>query len=194
MGPSSTTLLYGFKVSVATLDAFLVANNGDETFGNTPLGEHPDNNVSKLLLAKVARFDDKADKNKFRVVMPAIHPSDIATTAYITYSWVDVSATPDAMDREVKLEHDLPEPPKGFEELRAEILAFGDTVAAEKKVADEGKMGSHQAMDAARGDCQNPGLIQVMLIKHPQGPSRPGRRGTCLWRPFFLRRVSEESG
>jgi hypothetical protein len=143
MPPSSTTLLYGFKVSVVTLDAFLAANNGDETFGNTPYGEHPDNNpVSKLLLAKVARFDDKADKNKFRVVMPAFHPSDIATTAYVTYSWVEVSARPDAVHREVKLEQDLAaEPPKGFEELRAEILAFGDQVAAEKKVADEGKMG-----------------------------------------------------
>jgi hypothetical protein len=74
--------------------------------------------------------------------MPAFHPSDIATTAYVTYSWVEVSARPDAVHREVKLEQDLAaEAPKGFEELRAEILAFGDQVAAEKKVADEGKMG-----------------------------------------------------
>jgi hypothetical protein len=142
MAPSSTTLLHGFKVSAATLDAFLAANNVDETFGSPPFGEHPDQNpVSKLLLTKVARFDDKADKNKFRVVMPVFHPSDVATTAYVTYSWVDVSARPDAADREVKLEHDLPaEVPKGFEELRSEILAFGDKVAAEK-VIDEGKMG-----------------------------------------------------
>lgn len=142
MAPSSATLLYGFKVSVAALDAFLAANNVDETFGTPPYLEHPDHDpVSKFLLAKMARFDDKADKNKFRVVMPAIHPSDIAKTAYVTYAWVRVSASNDSAC-EVSLEHDLPaEPPKGFEELRSEILAFGDKVAAEKRLADEGKMG-----------------------------------------------------
>src|SRR5690349_1763323 len=39
----STTLVRGFKVSVATLDAFLAANNVYETYGTPPFyGRHPD--------------------------------------------------------------------------------------------------------------------------------------------------------
>jgi hypothetical protein len=122
------------------LDAFLVANNVDETFGTPPFyKDHPDHDpISELLLAKIARFDEKADKTNFRVIMPSVEGDDIATTAYVTYAWVSVE-----VHREVKLEHNhLPaEPPKGFEELRSEILAFGDKVAAEERIVDDGKMG-----------------------------------------------------
>ncbi|KAK4043379.1 hypothetical protein C8A01DRAFT_13083 [Parachaetomium inaequale] len=135
----STTLLRGFQVSVAVLDAFLAANKVDETFGTPPFyKDHPDHDpISKLLLAKIARFDEKADKTKFRVILPSVEGDDIATTAYVTCAWVSVK-----VHREVKLVHNLPaELPKGFEELRYEILAFGDKVAAEERIVDDGEMG-----------------------------------------------------
>jgi hypothetical protein len=134
----STTLLRGFQVSVAALNAFPVANNVDETFGTPPFyNRHPDRDpISKLLLAKIARFDQKADKAKFRVIMPSVE-GDTATTAYVTYAWVSVE-----VHREVNLDHNLPaEPPKGFQELRSEILSFGDKVAAKERIVDDGKMG-----------------------------------------------------
>ncbi|AEO60426.1 hypothetical protein MYCTH_2309624 [Thermothelomyces thermophilus ATCC 42464] len=135
----STTLLRGFKVSVAVLDAFLAANKVDETYGTPPFyKDHPDRDpISKLLFSKIARFDENADKNKFRVVIPSVESRDIATTAYVTYAWASVVA-----HREVDLEHDLPaELPKGFEELRSEILSFSDKVEAKDRIADDGKIG-----------------------------------------------------
>jgi hypothetical protein len=108
----STTLLRGFQVSVAVLDAFLVANNVDETYGTPPFyKDHPDHDpISKLLLAKIARFDEKADKTKFRVILPSVEGDDIATTAYVTYAWVSVE-----VHREVNMDLNLPaEPQKGL--------------------------------------------------------------------------------
>lgn len=62
---------------------------------------------------------------------------DIATTTYVTYAWESVVA-----HREVDLEGDLPaEPPKEFEELRLEILAFGEKADAKDRIADEEKLG-----------------------------------------------------
>jgi hypothetical protein len=70
----STTIIRGFKVSVAVLDAFLAANNVDKTYGAPPFYEgYPDKDpISKLLFSKVSRHDPDADKNRFCVLIPSI--------------------------------------------------------------------------------------------------------------------------
>jgi len=84
----STTLIRGFKVSVATFDALLRANNVYETHGTPPFyKEHPDKDpISKLLFAKISQYDPDADKNKFRVLIPHIRGFTGSQTAYIAYA------------------------------------------------------------------------------------------------------------
>ncbi len=134
----STTIIRGFKVSVATLDAFLAANNVDETYGTPPFyGSHPDkDDISKLLFAKISHHNPNADKNRFRVLIPSVEGMGRAKTAYVAYVWAAVQA-----HREVRLDEDLPaEVPAGFEELRQEVLGYGRDVEDANKIADEGKM------------------------------------------------------
>jgi hypothetical protein len=84
----STTIIHGFKVSVTALDAFLSANNVDETYGAPPFyEEHPDEDpISKLLFSKVSQHGPDADKNRFRVLIPSIAGMGRAETAYIAES------------------------------------------------------------------------------------------------------------
>ncbi|EIM89675.1 uncharacterized protein STEHIDRAFT_118812 [Stereum hirsutum FP-91666 SS1] len=144
----STTLLRGFKVSVATLDAFLAANGVDETYGDPPFyKDHPHNDaVSKLLYRKIAHAAASAgaDADRFRLIIPAREGHNSSTVAYITFAWVTVYA-----HREIVLQDDLPtDPPRGFVQLREEILSFGNKVEEGatatddgSKLPDEGNMG-----------------------------------------------------
>lgn len=135
----STTLLRGFKVSISTLDAFLDANGVDETYGTPPFyKDHPDKDeISKIFYAKIAQAGGTADKNRFRVMIPLIEGHGKSTVAYVTYAWVTVYA-----HREVLLDEDLPTAVPGrFEELRREILSFGQKLDDRDKIADEGKVG-----------------------------------------------------
>ncbi|KUI60009.1 hypothetical protein VP1G_07251 [Cytospora mali] len=119
----SVTLLRGFKISVATLDAFLGANGVDETYGSPPFyKDHPDkDDISKLLYAKITQAGGTADKNCFRVMIPAKEAHNTSTVAYVTWPWATVYA-----HREVVLDRDLPlEVPAGFEELRGGIVSCG---------------------------------------------------------------------
>jgi hypothetical protein len=135
----STTILRGFKVSVAVLDAFLAANGIDETYGIPPFYKnHPDKDpISALLFTKITKAGGTANKNKFRIMIPSREGHDRSTVAYVTYSWVTIYA-----HRELRLDEDLPmEVPTGFEELRREILSFGGGIADSNKIADEGRIG-----------------------------------------------------
>lgn len=143
----SITLLRGFKVSVATLDAFLAANGVDETYGDPPFyKDHPHNDVSKLLYRKIAHAAASAgaDADRFRLIIPAREGHNSSTVAYITFAWVTVYA-----HREIVLQDDLPtDPPRGFVQLREEILSFGNKVEEGatatddgSKLPDEGNMG-----------------------------------------------------
>ncbi|KAM0429626.1 hypothetical protein ACHAPT_006231 [Fusarium lateritium] len=134
----STTLLRGFKVSVRTLDAFLAANDVYETYGTPPFYKHhPDRDeISKLFYAKIRLAGGTADKNRFRVMIPSREGHNESSVAYVTYAWLTVYA-----HREV-LDEDLPTAvPEGFEELRREILSFGEDIEGEDKIVGEGKMG-----------------------------------------------------
>ncbi|KAH6635760.1 hypothetical protein F5144DRAFT_154812 [Chaetomium tenue] len=133
------TILRGFKVSTAVLDAFLAANKVDETYGMPPsYHRHPDNDpISALLHAKIAREDKDADKDKFRVIIPSCRGFSNSEVAYVTYAWVTVFA-----HRELAMDEDLPaKVPSGFEGLRQEVLSFCNTVPDEHKNPDEGRMG-----------------------------------------------------
>lgn len=135
----STTILRGFKVSVAVLDAFLAANSVYETYGTPPFyQDHPDKDpISVLLYTKITAVGGTANKEKFRVIIPSREGHNKSNVAYVTYAWVTVYA-----HRELQLDDDLPmEVPTGFEELRKEILSFSDGIADSDKIADEGRMG-----------------------------------------------------
>ncbi|KAK3937051.1 hypothetical protein QBC46DRAFT_393736 [Diplogelasinospora grovesii] len=151
----STTILRGFKVSVAVLNAFLTANGLNETEGRPQYYlHHPDKDeISALLYKKIVSKAEAAaaggsgsgstvsiDKNKFRVMMPSVPGMD-SFVAYVTYAWFTVYA-----HRELRMDEDLPaEIPTGFEELRKEILSFADPsrgVPKSEKIGDEeGHMG-----------------------------------------------------
>lgn len=139
----STTLLRGFKVSVAVLDAFLAANGVDETFGTPPFyKDHPDKDpISRLLVDKIAAATGAAaaavDKTRFRVLIPSAEGHNSSTVAYITHAWVTVYA-----HREVDMERELPsELPAGFDKLREEVLGFTKRVDEADQIPDEGKLG-----------------------------------------------------
>jgi hypothetical protein len=81
--------------------------------------------------------DAAADKNRFRVMMPAREGHGRSEVAYVTHSWVSVYA-----HRELDMDEDLPaEVPAGFEELRQEVLSFCGAVPDEHKLREEGRMG-----------------------------------------------------
>ncbi|KAK3305241.1 uncharacterized protein B0T15DRAFT_191797 [Chaetomium strumarium] len=143
----STTIIRGFKVSVLTLDAFLAAHGVDQTYGAPPFySHHPDDDpISKLLISKISQHDPNADKSRFRVLIPLYESMPNFKTAYVAYAWVPVKA-----HREIKLDEYLPaEIPRGFEELRQEILSyeglgkdeFGNPAKEGERIAEEGKMG-----------------------------------------------------
>ncbi|KAF7552738.1 hypothetical protein G7Z17_g4134 [Cylindrodendrum hubeiense] len=134
----SATILRGFKISVAGLDAFLCANGVDETYGRPPMAEnHPDKDtISALLYTKITEAGGTASKNKFRVVIPSREGHDPSTVAYVTYSWLTVYAHCD-----LRLDEDsFIQIPIGFEELRNEILSYADKVT-KGGISDEGRMG-----------------------------------------------------
>ncbi|ROV86682.1 hypothetical protein VMCG_10960 [Cytospora schulzeri] len=138
----STSILRGFKVSVAVLDAFLAANGVDETFGTPPFySEHPDKDpISVLLSSKIAAAagtEAAVDKSRFRVLIPAREGLNHSTVAYVTQVWATVFA-----HRELDIDRDLPsEAPAGFEGLKREILSFTERVDASDRIQDEGRSG-----------------------------------------------------
>ncbi|KAK7421883.1 hypothetical protein QQZ08_009761 [Neonectria magnoliae] len=138
----STTILRGFKISLAAFDKFLVANNLDETYGVPPFHkDHPDNNpISALLYKKITDAGGTVDKSNFRVILPLVEGGDRSTVAYVTYGWVPI-----LVHRRLRLDEDedLPKAiPVGFEELREEILLYSsDDIPMDNKIQDEGQIG-----------------------------------------------------
>ncbi|KAK4193226.1 hypothetical protein QBC35DRAFT_480954 [Podospora australis] len=62
---------------------------------------------------------------------------DDSKTAFISYVWTVVQS-----HRELIVDGDLPsEIPRGFEELRGEILSYAKDLEEKAKITDEGKMG-----------------------------------------------------
>ncbi|KAI0433986.1 hypothetical protein F5Y09DRAFT_297439 [Xylaria sp. FL1042] len=120
------TLLRGFKVPVTVLDAFLRANNVDDTHGMSPLPDD-DKVISALLRNKMGTGAGNA-----RVFIPHREAFSPATFAYVAFCWLHVF-----VQREVKLEDDLSEtPPSGFVRLKDEILSFGDSTEARDSEAN----------------------------------------------------------
>lgn len=162
----STTILRGFRVSTAVLDAFLAANKVDETYGTPPFYQHhPDNDpISALLYAKIVREDKDADKNRFRVMIPSREAFSESEVAYVTYTWVTIFA-----HRELAMEEDLPaDLPPGFEELRQDILSFRDTVPDEHRIPDEGRMGLYVVYTyEIRGWYTPQELLDRTKVRHP---------------------------
>lgn len=115
----AVTVLRGFKVSVSTLDAFLVANEAGATDGEPLHYPHHLDLVSNLLFTKMGNL---GDKNNYRIIIPQRVGYSPANTVYITYSWFMVYA-----QRELR-DSDLPsEAPPAFENLRREVLSFSKT-------------------------------------------------------------------
>lgn len=152
----AVTLLRGFRVSVATLDAFLAANGVEETFGTPPFtDEHPDNDAISVLLHSMLGPD--ADPHKMaRVIIPQRNDMNRSTVAYVAYTWVMAFA-----HREIQLDADLPaEVPPAFEALRSDILKFGNAGV------DVGRMGLFLVVtDSPRGNYNPEVLIKRMQVR-----------------------------
>lgn len=85
------TVLRGFKVPLAVLDAFLLANDVYESeclcSGIPPFYDEDDDQVTTLLRKKVGSGDTKT-----RVFVPAREGYSQATSGYIAYDWKIVFA------------------------------------------------------------------------------------------------------
>ncbi|KAJ0124312.1 hypothetical protein J7T55_005650 [Diaporthe amygdali] len=116
---SITTILRGFKVPLPVLNAFLLANNINESkvlcLGIPPFYDRVDE-VTTLLRNKVGNGDTKT-----RVFVPSRMGFDFASSAYIAYDWTVVFAQRRLEPRDL-----ADSPPPGFEELRREVLSYTD--------------------------------------------------------------------
>lgn len=88
---SVVTVLRGFKVPLPALDAFLLANNINESevlcSGFPPFCDEDDDQVTTLLRNKLGNGDAKT-----RVFVPARMSYKRATSGYIAYDWKVVFA------------------------------------------------------------------------------------------------------
>lgn len=134
-GPNTITALRGFKVRISTLNAFLVANgkeHGAEE-GFPPFYDGPDpDDISALLREKVAINESGENTDGILYVVPSVEGHDRSPYAYIAYSYVHVYA-----QRRITPESPPEQVPRGFEELREEILAY----SKDREENQEGLMG-----------------------------------------------------
>ena len=118
------TLLRGFPVPIPVLDAFLVANGLDETYGTPPLDD--EDPASDLLRQKTGGH------SKTRLFIPnRLHYSH-ADFGFIAYDWVMTFS-----HRRVHLDKELlDEPPAGFAALRDEIFGFAQEAGVSLEPGD----------------------------------------------------------
>lgn len=169
---SVTTVLRGFKVPLPVLDAFLLANNINETktlcFGIPPFHDEVDQ-VTTLLRNKVGGGDTKT-----RVFVSSRMSFDYATSAYIAYDWTVVFAQRRFGPGEL-----TDAPPPGFEELRREVLSYaggdgaGSSLGGDARyqnavyvvITDERVFTPPELRE--RGPVCNLGLFKPQLKTHP---------------------------
>ncbi|KAK5994667.1 hypothetical protein PT974_05152 [Cladobotryum mycophilum] len=145
----ATTIFRGFKVSVATLDAFLRAHGVKETLGlSQALFHHPgETKLSRLLYSILCSNGGHATNNNVRVMIPSRSPHHWSNVAYVTYTWMSIYA-----HRQLRLDEDLPiQVPAGFEALQDRILSFCHGIAPVNKIEDEGMMGLFAVHDEIQG-------------------------------------------
>ncbi|KAG8162746.1 hypothetical protein KVR01_007224 [Diaporthe batatas] len=112
------TVLRGFKVPFPVLDAFLLANNINESellcSGIPPFYDEDNDQVTTLLRNKVGSGDTKT-----RIFVAARMGYRNAVSCYIAYDWKTVFAQRRFDDVDLARH-----PPVGFEELRKEVLSY----------------------------------------------------------------------
>ncbi|KAH6867386.1 hypothetical protein B0T10DRAFT_534263 [Thelonectria olida] len=121
---SVTTTIRRFKISVETFDAFLSVNGINETDGAPRFfHDHPDDDpVAALLYSRIAKAGGTANKKKFHLITPLRKRFTLSRVAYVTYAWLN-------------------EIPKGFKELRKEILSYGKEEPLEiNKIPNNGEI------------------------------------------------------
>ncbi|KAK4223076.1 hypothetical protein QBC38DRAFT_373843, partial [Podospora fimiseda] len=112
-----------------------------------------DDPISRLLYTKVSAIDPAADNMRFRVLVPSVEGDTISPVVYVAYAWACVKKV-----RELNLEEDLPaEIPKGFEELRKEILGFVDRL-------EEVEEGEYPVQAMVRIPDEEEGKLGVYLV------------------------------
>ncbi|KAK5994645.1 hypothetical protein PT974_05128 [Cladobotryum mycophilum] len=134
----ATTILRGFKVSVATLDVFLKAHGVKETSGLPPVPFlDPRESEISMLFHRIMGTGSPTNVKDFRVWIPSRRPHMGSREAYISYTWTTIYA-----QRELLLDQDLPtKVPQDFETLREYILSFSSQVLPVSIVEGEGRMG-----------------------------------------------------
>jgi len=130
MTVSLTAVIRGFRVPVAILDRFLVANGLTETDGYAPFYHGDLNDASKLLRAKLggsSSSSSSSDDNKTRLFIPYRTSRHHSPFAYVAYDWLFVHA-----QRKLHLPEELPNTvPASFAALRDEIMGFAGGAEAQ---------------------------------------------------------------
>lgn len=168
----AVTVLRGFKVSISTLDAFLLANGVDATYGTPPFYEdHPDSDpVSKLLFSKMG---EAGDKNDYRLIIPQCEGHSPADTAYITYVWFMVYA-----QRELR-DSDLPsEIPPAFNGLRDDVVSFSENPHNQI----DGQMGRYVVFTQERNYMPEEMYQQNLIVSLNTPPHLPFRQSFTSYR------------
>lgn len=134
------TALRGFKVRSQTLDNYLAAN-GDTTgtkdgssppyyqFDNDGVASH---DMSNILRSRVTAIGSNDDSSGILVIVPSVYSHCRSPWVYVAYSYAFIYSqrliTAESLPKEV---------PRGFEELRQEVLGYSSS----PNQGDEGQMG-----------------------------------------------------
>ncbi|ROW05792.1 hypothetical protein VMCG_05220 [Cytospora schulzeri] len=191
---SLITALCGLKVRVSTLDAFLDANgNSDGTLGGIPPRHINDtaDEISALLQTKVR--NSGGNSSRTRLVIPYIRGHDRASWAYVAYDYFHIYA------QRYTAVDDLPEKsPKGFVELRQEILGYsrsakqdcaglGEIRKENKKDDDEGQTGMFIVVTEERSwTPPEPAACVIRLSMNGPGDSTTAVMSIKLMSPTIL--------
>lgn len=134
------TALRGFKVRSQTLDKYLAAN-GDTTgtrdgsfppyyqFDNDGVASH---DMSNILRSRMTAIGSNDDSNGILVIVPSVYCHCRSPWVYVAYSYAFIYSqrliTAESLPKQV---------PRGFEELRQEVLGYSSS----PNQGDEGRMG-----------------------------------------------------
>lgn len=148
-GQTLVVALRGFKVRPQTLDEFLASHgepHGTENGTDPPYYQYDttgaaSDDFSNILRARATSIDSNNDSSGILVVVPSGYPHNRSPWVYVAYSYTFIYS------QRLNPANDLKdEVPRGFEQLREEILGFSSRMDD----ANEGLIGFYIVLIADR--------------------------------------------
>ncbi len=172
---STTAIVRGAKIPIAALDGFLRANGLIETAGYPPIYGDGLDNESKLLRAKMAKSSGDSN-NRIRLFIPYRMGRKKSAFAYVAYDWIFVYG-----QRKLRLAEELPDAaPKGFSDLRDEIMGFGAKGGEGQEQQPQDEEDDLTSLFVIINDEQSFCFREpfVQEASHATSPPQPGRSGS----------------